>query len=385
MLDKNAVICLEKQENYDVEALKTLLSRFFDQMELPEGFFRGKRVVIKPNLVRKMDAALGGTTHPAVLEAAAAVLRERGADDLLIAESPGGLYTESALRNAYGVTYRGCGIADAAGRAGVPLNYDTSAVMLEAPEGRLSKMFHIIKPIAEADVIVNLCKLKSHGLTMMSAATKNYFGTVPGTEKFEMHARFPDLTDFSGMIVDLCGFLCSRAETINIVDGIVGMEGNGPTNGSPRKIGIVAASRNPFAVDAVCQRILCMEGRVKMLEIAEERGFFDPANLRVIGERIEDVKVEDFVLPDSSIQVTSVLANAKFLRIFKPSPVVDKSVCIGCGECVRSCPKHTITLDKEKHLATIHKGDCIRCFCCQELCPHDAVRIKRNVLLKWIK
>lgn len=381
MLDKNAIICLEKQENYDIDALKATISRFFDQMELTGEFFRGKRVVIKPNLVRKMDAALGGTTHPAVLEAAVAVLRERGADDLLIAESPGGLYTESALRAAY----RGCGIADAADRAGVPLNYDTTSVTLDAPDGQVSKVFHIIKPIAGADVIVNLCKLKSHGLTMLSAATKNYFGTVPGTEKFEMHARFPDLTDFSGMVVDLCAMLCGRTETVNIVDGIVGMEGNGPTNGSPRKLGLLAASRNPFAADAVCQRILDMEGRVKMLEIAEKRGYFDPANLRVIGEKIEDVRVGDFVLPDSSIQATNVLTNAKLLRIFKPSPVIDKSVCIGCAECVRSCPKHTITLDKAKHRAKIHKGDCIRCFCCQELCPHDAVRIKRNVLLKWIK
>lgn len=381
MPQANAAVCLARQENYDIPALKAHISRFLDELGISADGFAKKRVVIKPNLVRKMDASLGGTTHPAVLEAAVSVLRERGADHLLIAESPGGLYTESALRAAYRV----CGLAEVAERMGVPLNYDLTSVTLEAPNGQVSKVFHIIKPIAEADVIVNLCKLKSHGLTTLTAAAKNYFGTVPGTEKFEMHARFPDLTDFSGMLVDLVEMLTSRTRTVNLVDGIVAMEGNGPTNGSPRKVGVLLCSENPFAADWIAHRILDMEGRVKMLDIAASRGLVDPENLPVIGERPEDVAVDDFVLPDSSIQVTSVLSNAKLLRVFKPRPVIDKSVCIGCGECVRSCPKHTITLDKKTHRAKIHPSPCIRCFCCQELCPHDAVRIHRNFLLKFIK
>ncbi|MGM9681634.1 MAG: DUF362 domain-containing protein [Eubacteriales bacterium] len=381
MSDSQDRVFLCKKESYDPDSLIPALSVFFDGMGLDKNFFAGKKVVIKPNLVRKMDASLAGTTHPALLTAVAAVLKERGAQDILLAESPGGIYTENALRAAYRV----CGMEKAAEDAGIGLNYDTSWRELDAPDGVKSKLFHIITPIADADVIVNLCKLKSHGLTTMTAAVKNYFGTVPGTEKFEMHARFPDLTDFSGMLVDLCRLHTTRATTVNIVDAIVGMEGNGPTNGTPRKIGLLGASLNPFALDFVCQQILCMEGKVRMLDIAAERGYFRPDRIEVIGERVEDVKIPDFKLPDSSIQVTSVLTNIRFLKIFEPRPSIDRSVCIGCGECVRSCPKKTITLNKKKRRAEIHPSACIRCFCCQELCPHDAVRIKRNPLLKWIK
>ncbi|MGM9637680.1 MAG: DUF362 domain-containing protein [Eubacteriales bacterium] len=381
MSDPNAKVFLCRKESYDPDALIPTLSDFFDGMGLDKDFFVGKKVVIKPNLVRKMDASLGGTTHPAILKAVAAVLHDRGVQDLLLAESPGGIYTESSLRAAYRV----CGMEKAAEESGVRLNFDTSCRELDAPDGVKSKVFRIITPIADADVIVNLCKLKSHGLTTMTAAVKNYFGTIPGTEKFEMHARFPDLNDFSGMIVDLCALHTSRATTVNIVDAIVGMEGNGPTNGTPRKIGLLGASLNPFALDAVCQQVLGMEGKVKMVDIAAERGYFHPDETEVIGERVEDVKIPDFKLPDSSIQITSVLTNSRFLKMFEPRPSIDRSACVGCGECVRSCPKKTITLNKQKRRAEIHPSACIRCFCCQELCPHDAVRIRRNPLLKWIK
>ena len=381
---ENASVTVHRVDSYDTDLIYDTLKKQFELLRITPDIISGKKVVIKPNLVRKMDPALGGTTHPSLVEAAARIAREWGASGLMIAESPGGVFSESSLRAAY----RAGGIDAAAERSGAELNFDTTAVNCKYDGGVTVKSFNILKPINDADVIINLCKLKSHGLTMMSAAVKNYFGSIPGTEKFEMHARFPELPDFSGMIVDLCSMYHESKYTINIVDAIVGMEGNGPTNGSPRKIGAVITSRSAFAADLVCSRIIGFENRVKTVEISKERGLVTE-NIEILGDSVEDIKISDFKEPDSKTQPRfsglSVIKNERLLKFFEPRPEINRSKCVACGECVRSCPKHTITLDVKKRRAVIGHKECIRCYCCQELCPHDAVKIKQNSLFKIIR
>lgn len=384
MIKKNAPVALSRCESYEKETLGRLISEQWQALGIGEEYFRGKRVVIKPNLVRKMDPALGATTHPAMIEAVAALIRAAGAAEVMIAESPGGPYSESALRSIYRV----CGTEGAAERAGIGLNFDTASRMTDFPDGIASKNFHIIAPILDADIIVNLCKLKTHGLTMMSAAVKNYFGTVPGTEKFEMHARFPKINDFSEMLVDLCAMHIARHDTINLIDAIVGMEGNGPTSGSPRKIGGLICSENPFSADIVGAKLIGMSGKVLMLEKGLVRGLTidEP---EVIGVDPSELALPDFLPPDSDrtpiLEWLATFWDGRLMKIFEPRPRINKARCVGCGECVRSCPVHTITLDRERRRAVIHPEKCIKCFCCQELCPKDGVKVKQNFLIKWIK
>lgn len=383
MISSNAPVALRSCESYDKDALKSLLSAQWKQIGLSDGFFRGKKVALKPNLVRKMDASLGGTTHPAVVEAVAELCREWGAADVLLVESPGGSYTEMALRSVY----RLCGVERAAEGGAFRLNYDTSFRTVEYHAGIASKTFHILAPLLDADVVVNLCKLKSHGLTMMTGAVKNYFGTIPGTEKFEMHARFPDIRDFSEQLVDLCAYHMEARPMLNVMDAIVGMEGNGPTNGKPRKIGALLCSENPFALDDVASRLIKMEGQVIHLEKGRARGLVDTPT--VLGEDPAALRVEDFLPPDSAkkniIAKIAEIGDGRLMRFFEPRPAIDRKKCVGCGECVRSCPAHTITLDKTRRIAVIEPAPCIKCFCCQELCPKDAVKIKQNFLIKLVK
>ena len=383
MTEKTAV-AVDRAESYDAERIYELLKKQFSALGITEDGVRDKKVVIKPNLVRKMDPSLGGTTHPSFVEAAARIAREWGASQVTVAESPGGVFSENSLKAAY----RAGGIDAAAERGSAALNLDTGAGTMKYENGITVKSFNIIDPIKDADVIINLCKLKSHGLTMMSAAVKNYFGSIPGTEKFEMHARFPELPDFCGMIVDLCAMFHECKYTINVVDAIVGMEGNGPTNGSPRKVGAVITSRSAFAADVVCAQIIGFEDRVKTIEISKERGLVSD-DIEVVGERIEDVRVDDFKGPDSRTQPKfsglSAIKNERLLKLFEPRPEIDSGKCVACGECVRSCPKHTITLNTKKRRAVIEHKECIKCYCCQELCPHDAVKIKQNAILRLIK
>ncbi len=379
----DAPVALGSCESYDKAILKEKIAAQWRQIGLADGFFCGKKVVLKPNLVRKMDASLGGTTHPAVAEAVAELCRAWGATDVVMVESPGGPYTEGALRGAY----RLCGMEAASASGAFSLNYDTAWRRADYPDGKTSKVFHILAPILDADVVVNLCKLKSHGLTMMTGAVKNYFGTIPGTEKFEMHARFPDIRDFSSQLADLAAYHATARPMLNVMDAIVGMEGNGPTNGRPKKIGALLCAQNPFALDDVASRLIGFSGQVVHIEEGRARGYIGtPA---VMGESPDDLRVADFLPPDSAKKNTitwvTELWGGRLMRFFEPRPAINRKKCVGCGECVRSCPAHTIRMDEKKRRPIIEKDACIKCFCCQELCPKDAVKIKQNFLIKLVR
>ena len=383
MVNPNEKVALASCESYDKDILIQILDEQWKKIGLTPSFFQGKKIALKPNLVRKMDASLGGTTHPAVVEAVAELCRQWGAKEVLLVESPGGPYNEMALRAAYRV----CGMERASQGGAFALNYDTAFQTVDFPDGAVSKTFHILSPIMDADVVVNICKLKSHGLTMMTGGVKNLFGTIPGIEKFEMHARFPDIRDFSAQLTDLCAFHLAEKPLLTVMDAIVGMEGNGPTNGKPRKIGAMLSSLNPFALDTVASRLIGMEGKVIHLEQGRERGLVDKPE--VVGATVESLAVKDFLPPDSAKKnVLAWLADfwdGRLMRFFEPRPAINKKKCVGCGECVRSCPVHTIKLDKERRIAVIDPTPCIKCFCCQELCPKDAVDIKQNIFIRIIR
>lgn len=381
-------VALSRIDSYNIETLSAIIREHFNALGLSESFFTGKRVVVKPNLVMKKSPDAAATTHPAVLCAVLSVLRDFGVTPL-IAESPGGIYNRQRLEGIY----RACGIEEAARAYGAALNVDTTSVGMAFPDGRKVKMFNIITPIAEADIIFDLCKLKSHSLTKMSAAVKNLFGTIPGIEKFEMHATFPDYGDFGAMLCDLCAMLCSQKKVIAVTDAVVGMEGNGPTAGTPRKIGAILTSDNPFASDLAAEKLIGFTGTVPLVREAVSRGFCpsDISGLAVIGNAsIEELALSDFKEPDSAKnKSTSALAffsRGRMGRFFMPRPVASSKKCRGCGECVASCPKHTIELVERSgvKIAHIRHASCIRCYCCQELCPFGAIQVKKNLLIRLI-
>lgn len=390
-IDKNSPVAISRVGEYNADAIEAVIREQLEKLGAAD-MFSGKRVVIKPNLVMKKSPEAAATTHPAVLEAMIRILKDSAAD-IIIAESPGGLYTSQTLTSVY----RGCGIYEVAERCGVPLNYDTSAREIPAPNGKTSKMFSVITPILDCDVIVNLAKLKSHSLTGYSGAVKNYFGVVPGVTKFEMHSRFPDYNDFGSMIVDLCGMLQETKPTFNLVDGILAMEGNGPTGGNARRMDCIISGVNPFNVDAVGSYIIDTDG-VIMLEEGKRRGYSPDSVSDVVlisHEPLENFVAHDFVKPDtkgggvgsSLLGKLPTMFGGRLNKWLQPRPVIDKKKCIGCAECERSCPRHTIKMRSIKNgrkQAYIVDGECIKCYCCQELCPIKAVKIKKNPIIKLI-
>ncbi len=389
--DPKAPVFVRHCADYDPAALSAAVTDALTALGFSCEDFAGKRVVIKPNLVMKKPAEAAATTHPAVLDALLSYLDTCDTQEVILAESMGGPYTESALR----AVYHGCGIDTVTAQHKARLNFDITAGTLSYPDGIACKTFDTITPIAQADVIINLCKLKSHSLTRMSGAIKNTFGTIPGLTKFEYHARFSDYADFNKMLVDLSAMLHARTPMLDLCDAIIGMEGNGPTGGVPRKIGCILASRNPFALDTVASALLSCEHDVPMVNEAAARGYCpeNASEVSVIGDPWQDLTVKDFAPPDTAqtsknpLHWLPKLFGGEVYRWFSPRPVIRTSTCVGCGECARSCPVHTIEMVKNKNgkkQAHIKPDACIRCFCCQELCPYNSVDIQKNPIMRLI-
>lgn len=388
MFSKNDPVYIGSCDDYTEKTLQECLLQAISLLGFKEKI-KDRAVVIKPNLVRKMDPALGGTTHPVMLRALILLLWDLGAKSVTIAESPGGIYNTAALQSVY----EGCGIGPVARETGAILNFDLSSSTMSSPKGEKTKNFEVIDPIRNADLIINLCKLKSHGMMTLSCAAKNLFGVIPGVLKFEMHARFPKDLDFGAMLADLNEALHSEREILSICDGIVGMEGNGPTSGDPVRLGVVLASANPFNLDLAACGILKMEELPVLVAEGVKRGYSPKTFKEVcyVAAKPESFAVSSFKLPDSkkksALQRVLTLDGGRYARFFEPRPVINKKDCRGCGECVRSCPQKTIYLytdKKGKKKAKIKADHCIKCYCCQELCPFKCVDIVKSPLIDLV-
>lgn len=338
----------------------------------------GDKVVIKPNLVSRKNPAESVTTHPEILRAVIAEVHNAGGS-IVIAESPGGPYNRAALK----AVYDGCCMTSAVENTAAVLNYDTEFEEVDCPEGHTLKKFPIIKPILDADVIISLPKLKTHAMTSYTGAVKNLYGVIPGTYKAELHFRLNERAAFCSMLVDLCE--CVKP-TLSIMDAVWGMEGNGPTAGENRHIGLVMAAANPHALDlAACRIIDYTPDEVDTVKYAVERGLCPKtaAELEILGEPIEPLVIKDYKKPESHFDLLRLLPVPSAMRAWiteklSARPEMDYDICIGCGECARCCPPKAIDMkDKRPY---IRRDACIKCFCCQELCPKKAVKIKRSVL-----
>lgn len=383
-MKKHDTVAFSKCDEYDTDIITGLITEHFKEIGITVETFAGKKVAIKPNLVCAKTPDDAATTHPTVVEAVYRVLRSFGAEDVILAESPGGPYTSVSLSHFYKV----CGMTEMSKRCGLQLNGDTSFGRVNFAEGKKLRSLDVITPIMDADVIINVCKLKTHSLTGLSCAVKNLFGVVPGTLKVEMHAAYPQLEDFCEMLVDLNLTLLRDKTVISVCDAIVSMEGNGPTHGTPIKTGALFTSLNPFALDIVTEQFIGAEGESLYLDIGAER-FGIP-------RRVEDTSIYEVIgsfsltRPDS--KAGSLLRNlpnyfgGRLARALEPKPKIDPKKCVGCGKCMGFCPQKTIEITKKKgkKVARIKEDNCIRCYCCQELCPMAAVDTVKNPLLRFI-
>jgi uncharacterized protein (DUF362 family)/Pyruvate/2-oxoacid:ferredoxin oxidoreductase delta subunit len=370
-------VIIETSENYRFDRVLQAVERIFDQLGGLSSFVKpGMRVAIKPNLLMAKKPDDAATTHPHVVKAVIALVQQAGGIASIV-ESPGGPYNATLLRRIYGAT----GMEAAANETGAELNYDLRVEKVENAEAKIVKSLKILKPLHDADLIINLAKLKTHGMMVYSGAVKNMFGSIAGLEKADYHMRMSEYDRFADSLIDI--YLATKPR-LNIIDGIIAMEGEGPSSGVPKWLGVLLGSTDGFACDYAALQIINVDYRmVPVLRLAQERGLLRPEEIELIGASIESVRPDDFDVPAlSGIKSRSGIGLLSLIgKRLKPKPVILHDVCKLCGKCMEVCPPKIIKPDENKQL-TIDYSKCIRCFCCHEFCPEKAIKIKKTAFNK---
>lgn len=377
-------VSLRSCNSYKYEEVKSQVDKLINDLGGLEKYIkRDSKVFIKLNLVIKKKPDEVATTHPMVLKVIAEKLLELGCK-VIVGDSPGGPYTKSSLKGVY----KTCGIEEVCEELGIELNYDISEVKVENPNGKILKYMTVIKPIVDADHVINICKLKTHAMATFTGGVKNLFGVIPGVSKAEYHFKMPEVVDFTEALVDICSYV---SPSLTIMDGVIGMEGEGPTAGVPRKIGVLLGSESPYAIDVVACNIINLDpNKVPTIQRCVEREFIekDFSDVCVLGERLEDKVIKNFKIPSNrSISFLRGIV-PKSVEIFVNKKIVGKPVinykeCVKCGECSRVCPPKVISMENKGPV--INLDHCIRCFCCHELCPKKAVDLKRPFVFRFLK
>jgi uncharacterized protein (DUF362 family)/NAD-dependent dihydropyrimidine dehydrogenase PreA subunit len=353
----------------------------------------GERIALKANILRKAAPEEAVTTHPSVIRAAAEVVQRAGGKPV-IADSPGGgyRYTPKMLE----AIYERNGILQVATQTGAALNYDTAFEEIPFPDGRLVKRFEVITPIRQSDGVFNLCKLKAHSFTYLTGAIKNNFGVIPGLRKPGYHARFRDTLQFTGMLLDLAELISPR---LSIMDAVVAMEGQGPSNGTPKGVGLLLAARDPLALDVVAGEIMGLPRNSNPFLIEAENRGTKPHHIdqvELIGVQPSELRVPGFELPttmhggiglEDHLNWWQRLVAPYFKSGLSLRPQVIGRRCTACGACRQGCPMGAIRIidNRKDSRAFINNDLCIRCYCCHEMCAADAIRLKGSLLYRLIQ
>lgn len=380
-------IALLKCDSYEVDVLEKKLREGFELLGgdkyLKKLIPYNSKVLLKPNMLSVEEAGSPVVTHYAVFEAVIRIVKEYS-NNISFGDSPGFGDSKKAVERS--------GLLEVANKYGVKFEDFKESVHVKLEKSILCKSWNVAKAPFDADVVISLPKLKTHGMAYFTGAVKNQFGCIPGSQKATWHTRMPDAHNFCKMLLDLNSVIGTN---FAILDGIVAMEGNGPKSGTPYKLNTLIMGESLTAVDSVAVRLIGYDNPldIPVLKEAEDSkwGVVLSSEIEVLGEKIEDMKVNDFKLCRKGGNFYFINPQVtKFLRnMITPNPTLIKEKCISCGRCEMVCP------EDPKVITMVKNGDklqpkwnmklCIRCFCCQELCPVGAIETKYTSLGKILK
>lgn len=344
------------------ENVRPAVDRAFELFPLP---IEGKKVLIKPNVLRASQAGEGIVTNPAVLRAVVEKVESMRPASIVVGDNPG-LFDYGANEESF----RKTGLMEAAG--GYYKNIGDDSVRVPFNPDFMPAV-SVSRIVLEADIVISLPKFKTHGLTVVTGAIKNSYGILPGAQKAGLHKAAGSPERFHEMVVDVFRL---RVPDFFLVDAVVGMEGNGPASPELRQIGLILASDNAVAVDSVISTMMgCDPGRLGFLRRAKELGLgdYDLASIEIIGElkRLPDFKLPplggEAILSNEAIQ--TMMHNRTLLR-----PQVDAGLCTACATCIDHCSVGALSMGES--IPVLDADTCITCFCCQEMCPEKAISLK---------
>jgi uncharacterized protein (DUF362 family)/Pyruvate/2-oxoacid:ferredoxin oxidoreductase delta subunit len=369
--DRNnmATVTFENCKGYDApldEPLKRLLGPLGGMQAYVQP---GQSVLIKPNMLTDRSPEEAVTTHPEVVRAVIRAVRECGGRPS-VADSPA-----SAVKLEQ--VWRKTGFQQMCQEEDTPLlNLERAGSVAFAEDGF---SFFVAKPVVQSDVLISVPKVKTHVLTTFTAAVKNLYGTLPGYQKAQLHEAYPRPADFGRLL----SAIHSRVKpALNIADGIVGMEGDGPSAGSPVRFGFLASSDSAIALDtALCALLGIPISAVPYLTHAPPAAReFQMAGAALPRLAVSRVRVPS-TLPARLFPKSLVRLLQRFLWV-RPQ-VCD--ACIRCGRCVESCPAGALVLESADPRPRLTPEKCIGCCCCHEICPPKAIRMTLSPLLNFMR
>ena len=372
----SSTVALVRCDSYDATEVYEAVGRAIDLLGGIEQFVEAhETILLKPNLLVASTPESAVTTHPAVFRAVAEHLQKADVH-VTFGDSPGFGRTESVARKA--------GLMKVAEDLSIQVADFSDGRHVAFPEGELIKGWFFANGALDADGIISLPKMKTHGLTRMTCAVKNLFGCIPGIRKGEFHARMKNETRFAQMLVDLNRCLKPR---LHVCDAVVAMEGNGPRSGDPRPMNAIIASTDPVALDAVVCRLMNLDvALVDTCIDGEAFGLGEAHDIELLGDPVTGFIAEDYNVNRNPASTTGDGGSGRVAGVLRrwvvPKPVIDAGRCTSCGTCVKVCPIDPSAVnwsseqDKGLKRAPVYDYDaCIRCYCCQEMCPEHAIDI----------
>jgi len=359
-----ATVAIVKCKDYEKERVFEAVHNLLEMLgEIGKFVKAGEKVLLKPNMLSAKEPERGITTHPVVLEAVVREVQSVGGE-VWIGDSPSGAV--KGLKRYWENT----GFKDVADRTGARLvNFEAGGTVARTVKG---EKYHFARAVFEADVVINLPKFKTHGLTLYTGAIKNLYGTLPGLQKATFHKLHPHPQNFSRVLVNVFSSVRPR---LNLMDGILGMEGNGPATGNLRNVGLLLASEDGIALDTVASSIMGFkENEVDAIRLAGEDGVGENSveKIEILGEKLDAVRLEDFSLPSNRlIRLVPEFLMKWVARFVWARPQADPEKCTGCGVCANSCPVHAIQMVDGRPVMDYNV--CINCLCCNESCPEGAI------------
>jgi uncharacterized protein (DUF362 family)/ferredoxin len=369
------VVWLRAGLTYDAAAVRAALEFICDRAGLDD-MVRARTAFCKVNAGTGGQPALARATHPVVVGELVGYLYRAGAKRVYVGESS---VTSACTRSALASS----GIAAAASAAGgIVVDIDglrPRRLPLDLPR----PVFTGDAVVAEDSVLISVAKLKTHSLAGYTGALKNMMGVVMGAGKTRLHQA----GGAAGLHRLLAEVVRAVRPAFGIVDGITGMEGNGPSAGSPRRVGVLAGAADLVAVDAViCRHVGIAGDRVPLLRCAEALGLGtrDPRRIRVAGDAVAPL-APPFLPPGTATRLPDldlVMRLQYLMRERAVSPSLCAAACDGCGECVAACPSGAIRgAAAAGGRPRLRRAACLRCFHCVRACPRAAIRFRLD---RWL-